>query len=131
MEQSSPNVQAVSSFLEALESYDIDALVACCAPDVLYYNNRIRTAKGLPRFEKVMKGLAGATTGFEIEGLTIFEDADGIVHADRRDWISRGRFRMGIDVEGRFELESGLIVRWTDYFSWRQTMGAIFRGRRA
>ena len=124
-------MELVRRFLGALERYDVDALGACCAPDMLYFNNRLRTAKGRAQFEKVMKGMAGATTSFEVEGLSIFEDPEGVVHADRLDWITVAGLRIGIDVRGRFEVRDGLVLRWTDYFGWGQTLGAIVRGRPA
>jgi limonene-1,2-epoxide hydrolase len=115
---SDANIEIVRKFLDACERLDRQALLALCAPNVVWVNEPFKTAGSKAQLEKVLKSMFGNVTRFRIEDLKIGQDPDGTVYTDRIDVIEGGGMSMRVRVKGVFVIRNGLVTSMTDSFSW-------------
>lgn len=116
----SPNVRLVRDFIAAWNQNDIDRVMSFFAPDCVYDNVPVGPVSGHPAIRAVIEGFAGLASEIDWRLEQIAESSSGVVLTERLD-----RFRMGekwveLPVMGRFEIESGRIRVWRDYFDLAQ-----------
>ena len=117
----------VEAFISALERLDFDEALSLVAPDIRWINVPWKTATDKDRFEKMLRGMFGETTRFEVQFLDIHERGDGVVYTDRIDIIEGGGMSMNLRVQGEFRVKDGLITEWVDRFSWVKAIADIGR----
>lgn len=122
-----PAVSTVTHFLAALEDLDIDRALSYAAPGIVYQNVPLPPARGLAAFEKQMRWLARAMTGFEVTIQHIVGDGP-IVLTERTDTLRAGSWSAAFWVCGSFEVRDGRIELWRDYFDWATLGVASLRG---
>lgn len=117
----------VTTFLAALERLDLDGACACLAPDVVYQNVSLPTARGKDATRRVLGLLTGRATAFAAETHRIAADGP-VVLTERTDTLALGRLRVSFWVCGTFEVHDGRITLWRDYFDWAAVTGAAAVG---
>jgi len=117
----------VEAFLSALERLALDEALSLVAPDVQWVNVPWKTATNKDRFAKVLRGMFGDASRFEVQYLDIHERGDGIVYTDRIDTFEGGGMSMALPVRGEFRVRDGLIIEWVDRFSWAKVIADIGR----
>lgn len=119
--------EVVEGFVSALERLDFDGALSLVAPDIRWVNVPWTTATNKDRFEKMLRGMFGETTRFEVQFFDIHERGDGVVYTDRIDIIEGAGLSMTLPVQGEFRVKDGLITEWVDRFSWVKAIGDIGR----
>src|SRR5712692_4690292 len=110
--------QLVRTFCAAVSKRDSEALRPLLAASVVYQNVGVGTAHGI---EATIESLTGQwatfaeTYEFEIVNLAVSDD---VVLTERIDHVGTGGGApiAPVPVMGRFEVDSGQITRWVDYF---------------
>ena len=108
---------------------DPETLRPLLAPSVVYQNVGVRTSDGI---EATIENVAGQwamfaeSYEFEIVNLAV---SNGVVLTERIDRVGPGSGTpvAPVPVMGRFEVESGRITRWIDYFD-SALVGKMFTG---
>ncbi|MBW2162339.1 MAG: limonene-1,2-epoxide hydrolase [Deltaproteobacteria bacterium] len=117
----------VEAFVSALERLDFDGALLLVSADIRWVNVPWTTATNKDRFEKMLRGMFGETTRFEVQFLDIHERGDGVVYTDRIDIIEGAGLSMTLPVQGEFRVKDGLITEWVDRFSWAKAIADIGR----
>ena len=110
--------QVVREFCAAVSKRDPEALRPLLAPSVVYQNVGVGTSDGIAA---TIENIAGQwamfpeTYEFEIVNLAV---SDNVVLTERIDHVGPGGGApiAPVPLMGRFEVESGRITRWYDYF---------------
>ena len=110
--------QVVREFCAAVSKRDLEALRPLLAPSVVYQNVGVGTSDGL---EATLENVAGQWAMFpeSYEFEIVHLAASGtVVLTERVDRIGLGGGApiAPVPVMGRFEVESGRITHWYDYF---------------
>jgi limonene-1,2-epoxide hydrolase len=119
--------EVVQAFIAALERLDFDEAFSLAAPDIHWVNVPWTTATNKDRFEKMLRGMFGDVTRFEVQFFDIHERGDGVVYTDRVDIIEGAGLSMTLPVQGEFRVKDGLVTEWVDRFSWMKALGDIGR----
>jgi len=119
--------EVVQAFLAALERLDFDEASSLAAPDIRWVNVPWTTATNKDRFEKMLRGMFGDVTRFEVQFFDIHERGDGVVYTDRVDIIEGAGLSMTLPVQGEFRVKDGLVTEWVDRFSWMKAIGDVGR----
>jgi limonene-1,2-epoxide hydrolase len=119
--------EVVEAFVSALERLDFDGALLLVSADIRWVNVPWTTATNKDRFEKMLRGMFGETTRFEVQFFDIHERGDGVVYTDRVDIIEGGGLSMTLPVQGEFRVRDGLITEWVDRFSWAKAIADIGR----
>ncbi|MBW2629394.1 MAG: nuclear transport factor 2 family protein [Deltaproteobacteria bacterium] len=119
--------EVVEAFVSALERLDFDGALLLVSADMRWVNVPWTTATNKDRFEKMLRGMFGETTRFEVQFFDIHERGDGVVYTDRVDIIEGGGLSMTLPVQGEFRVRDGLITEWVDRFSWAKAIADIGR----
>jgi limonene-1,2-epoxide hydrolase len=110
--------EVVEAFVSALERLDYDAAIALAADDIRWVNYPWTTSRNKRQFEKVLRGMFGDATRFEVHYSDIHERGDGVVYTDRVDIFEGGGMTMHLPVQGEFRVRDGRVVEWVDRFNW-------------
>lgn len=109
--------ETVEAFIGHWNSCDIDAIIALCAPGIVYHNIPLEPVHGAPAMRAMLEGFLAnvaacdwQTHAIATNGNTVLtERTDGFTFKDGR--------RAAIRVMGTFVLDdAGLIAQWRDYF---------------
>jgi limonene-1,2-epoxide hydrolase len=117
-------IETVERFLAALESFDMDRVLALVAPDVVYQNVPLAPARGVAAFAKQMRGFARLAEKFEVRMHHIAANGP-MVLTERTDTLVIRGARAEFWVCGTFEVQGGKIVLWRDYFDWANVVGKL------
>ena len=107
----------VEAFIGHWNACDVDAMLALCAPDIVYHNIPMEPVHGTAAMRAMVEGFLAniascdwVTHAIAANGKTVLtERTDGFIFKDGR--------RAAIRVMGTFVLdEAGLIAQWRDYF---------------
>lgn len=115
----------VVTFLEALESKQLDVALDLLTDDAVWINVSLPTVRGKNRIARVLRGLDGRSN-FRVHFHNIAGEGD-IVLTERTDALGVGRFEQRFWVYGRFELRDGKIAIWRDSFDWGDMLVSLLR----
>ena len=109
--------QTVEAFIRHWNACDIDAMLALCAPDIVYHNIPMEPIHGTTAMRAMVEGFLASiaacdwqTHAIAANGhVVLTERTDGFTFKDGRHAAIRvmGAFEVGAD---------GLITGWRDYF---------------
>jgi len=108
-------VAAVTDFLEAMATENIDRATTLITDDIAWHNTGLPTIRGASRVRKILAGLKRPSIGFDVVVHHIAADGD-IVLTERTDVLTFGPVRAEFWVCGTFELRNGRIAVWDDHF---------------
>jgi limonene-1,2-epoxide hydrolase len=120
-------IQAVESFLQALQAVDFDRAASFLADDVVYQNVPLPAHRGKEAVIETLRRFFRITPRFEVQMRNIAE-RDGVVLTERVDILSGPLIYLDIWVCGTFETRSGTITLWRDYFDLAQVAGKLLVG---
>lgn len=109
------NEQVVRKFIGAWSRLDPSELASFFTEDGVYHNMPIQPVQGRANIEKFIQGFATSWTHttWEIQSILC---ADNLVIAERIDRTHIGNRSIDLPCVGVFELDSGKIKVWRDYF---------------
>ncbi|MDY6843887.1 MAG: nuclear transport factor 2 family protein [Thermodesulfobacteriota bacterium] len=109
------NEQVVRKFIGAWSRLDPSELASFFTEDGVYHNMPIQPVQGKANIEKFIQGFTTSWTDttWEIQSILC---ADNLVIAERIDRTHIGNRSIDLPCVGVFELDSGKIKVWRDYF---------------
>jgi limonene-1,2-epoxide hydrolase len=119
--------EVVEAFLAALAAPDLDRAMSLLADDVVYSNVGLPTIHGRDRVARVLGGLEGPSSSFEVYLHAVSADGS-VVLTERTDVIVVGPVRAQFWVWGRFDVHDGRITLWRDSFDFLDLTKATLRG---
>lgn len=111
----SPNESVIRSFVAAWSRLDVDELLSYFTPDGVYHNMPIAPVAGHERLRPFIQAFLKDWRETEWEITAILADGD-LVMVERVDRTRVGDRLVELPCCGVFQLESGKIKVWRDYF---------------
>ena len=119
---SSP-ADTIRRFCDAFARRDIDELCSFFTPDAVYHNIPMAPAEGLDAIRASLEMFVPASPYVEFEIRNLAVDGD-VVFTERIDRMEFSGKAVELPVTGVFELESGRIRAWRDYFDMQMFFGS-------
>lgn len=105
----------VREFIQAWSRLDPAELAGFFTEEGVYHNMPMGPVRGRANIESLIRGFTASWTATTWEILTLVSAGDVVV-AERIDRIRAGERSLELPCTGVFELESGRIAAWRDYF---------------
>ena len=115
MSDTQSNIDVVKQFVEAWSRLDVEELVSFFAQDGIYHNMPTGPVQGHEALGKFITGFSANWQSTQWELLNIVGDGN-IVIAERLDKTRIADNAVDLPCTGVFEMESGKIKVWRDYF---------------
>ena len=109
------NVAIITEFVEAWSRLDADELAGYFTEDGTYHNMPTGPVSGRDNVRGMIAAFTADWTEAQWDMLNIVGDGD-VVIAERLDRIKAGDKAVDLPCTGVFEMESGKIKYWRDYF---------------
>jgi len=109
--------QIVEAFIGHWNACDIDAMMALCAPDIVYHNIPMEPVHGTAQMREMVAGFLAGIASCDWQTHAIAANGNTVL-TERTDAFNfkDGR-RAAVRVMGTFEVgANGLITHWRDYF---------------
>mgnify|MGYP006197201631 FL=1 len=109
--------QTVEAFISHWNACDIDAMLALCAPGIVYHNIPMEPVHGTAAMREMVAGFLGDIASCDWQTHAIAANGNTVL-TERTDAFNfkDGR-RAAVRVMGTFEIDAnGLIIGWRDYF---------------
>jgi limonene-1,2-epoxide hydrolase len=108
-------IELVKGLIEAFNANDLERVMAFFTPDCVYHNMPMAPVRGTEAIRNVLKGFLGMAT--EVKWTTHqIAQSGNVVLTERTDGFRIGGRWVELPVMGAFEVESGKIRAWRDYF---------------
>ena len=114
-EPSPSAAETVESFLDALNSLDIERILALLSDDVEYQNVPLPPDRGKKQVERTLRAFGKFVDEFEVRTHHLAA-RDGVVLTERTDVLRGPLVDVEIWVCGTFEVRDGKITLWRDHF---------------
>ena len=109
------NEKTIRAFIEAWSRLDADELASYFAEDGVYHNMPMGPIAGRENVKQMIAGFISSWTETEWDVLNLISQGDVVV-AERLDRTKAGDKAVDLPCTGVFEMESGKIKVWRDYF---------------
>jgi len=119
------NTDTVLGFIKAMGENDKGAILAFFDDESVFNNIPMGTVRGAEGVWSVLGPLHEISLSVEYLVHNIAESADGVVLTERTDRYQLEDRTVEFPVMGTFELEGGMIRKWTDYFDMQQCIGQM------
>ena len=109
--------QTVEAFIGHWNACDIDAMLALCAPEIVYHNIPMEPVHGTAAMREMVAGFLADIASCDWQTHAIAANGNTVL-TERTDAFNftDGR-RAAVRVMGTFEVDAnGLITHWRDYF---------------
>jgi limonene-1,2-epoxide hydrolase len=116
----SENTHVVTAFIEAFNAVDLDRILGFFTDDAIYHNIPVDPVQGLDAIRTTLQGFMGMSSEVDWVLHNIAEAENGTVLTERTDRFLVGEKWIELPVMGIFEIESGRIRAWRDYFDMSQ-----------
>ncbi|MEX0665751.1 MAG: limonene-1,2-epoxide hydrolase family protein [Acidimicrobiia bacterium] len=105
----------VDRFISSWSRGDVEDMVQCCADDVRYQNMPMEPGVGTAALREVQEMFFSVAQDFRIE---VHQQVsyENLVMQERTDYYSIGGSAITLPICGVFEIESGRIAAWREYF---------------
>ena len=117
------NAKIIREFIEAWSRLDPEELSSYFAEDGVYHNMPTGPIGGRENVQKMITGFIAAWTETQWDILTLVAAGD-VVIVERLDRTKAGNKAVDLPCTGVFEMESGKIKVWRDYFD----LGTYMKG---
>jgi len=108
-------LETVNTFMNHIESKDVNAAADLLAADISYENMLIDPVVGRDAVRQVLEGFLGSAGEVEWKVLSEWEVGNTVIN-ERLDRFQIGDGWLELPVAGFFEVTDGLITLWRDYF---------------
>ena len=105
----------VDRFIASWRRGDVQDMLQCCADDVRYQNMPMEPGVGTAALRVVHETFFSVAQDFRIEVHQQVSNGN-LVMQERTDYFSIGATAITLPVCGVFEIESGRIAAWREYF---------------
>jgi len=120
------NVRTVETFLYAMQDADFDTVDGLMADNIEWQNVGLPTIRGRQRISGLMRRGEGRM-GFEVKIHRIAAEGNAVL-TERTDAMVFGPLRIQFWACGTFEVHSGRITLWRDYFDTLDLVKGTVRG---
>jgi len=123
---STENERVVRDFCAAWSRRNIDELLAYFTPDAVYHNMPLEPLCGAAAIRSTIEMFMAPAEHVEFEMLAVASSGD-VVFTERVDHFRMMGKHIALPVAGVFEIRSGKIAAWRDYFdmqTWLKQSGA-------
>ncbi len=111
------NATIIDNFMQAWGTLDLDTIMDYFTEDATYANVPMGPPNvGKPAIRTFIESFLGSTTSIQFVVHHQVEGASGIVMNERTDILVMAGKKVELPVMGVFELRSGKICAWRDYF---------------
>jgi limonene-1,2-epoxide hydrolase len=117
-------IDVVTSFCAAWSKLDIDEMMGYFREDAVYHNIPVDPVVGRDNIREMIVGFTAGWERIEFEVRNVVAHGD-VVLTERVDHFVSPERRVSLPVMGTFELDSGLIKAWRDYFDLNQFMNQL------
>ncbi|MGA0035509.1 MAG: limonene-1,2-epoxide hydrolase family protein [Ilumatobacteraceae bacterium] len=108
-------LETVNTFMNHIESKDVNAAADLLAADISYENMPIDPVVGRDAVRQVLEGFLGSAGEVEWKVLSEWEVGSTVIN-ERLDRFHIGGGWLELPVAGFFQVTDGLITLWRDYF---------------
>ena len=108
-------LETVNTFMNHIESKDVNAAEDLLAADISYENIPIDPVVGRDAVRQVLEGFLGSAGEVEWKVLSEWEVGNTVIN-ERLDRFQIGDGWLELPVAGFFQVTDGLITLWRDYF---------------
>ena len=108
------NSEVVLTFIDAWNRMDWDAVVAALDENVVYHNIPMEVINGRAAAEGFIRGMQPQSVNWEM--IAIAENGNKVLTERVDNFVMADGKALSLPVMGTFEIESGLITHWRDYF---------------
>jgi len=108
-------LETVNTFMNHIESKDVNAAADLLAADISYENMPIDPVVGRDAVRQVLEGFLGSAGEVEWKVLSEWEVGNTVIN-ERLDRFQIGDGWLELPVAGFFQVTDGLITLWRDYF---------------
>jgi len=108
-------LETVNTFMNHIESKDVNAAADLLAADISYENMPIDPVVGRDAVRQVLEGFLGSAGEVEWKVLSEWEVGSTVIN-ERLDRFQIGDGWLELPVAGFFQVTDGLITLWRDYF---------------
>ena len=105
----------VTDFLAAWAHRDLDTLMAFFGADAIYHNVPVAPIAGTPAIREIFRKFLEVFSEISLDVVNIAAEPD-LVFVERVDRFALDGRRIELPVNGVFEIRSGKIARFSDYF---------------
>ena len=105
----------VDRFIASWARGDVDDMLECCSDDVRYQNMPMEPGVGTAALRDVQEMFFGVAQDFRIEVHRQVANGNRVMQ-ERTDSFSIGGSAITLPICGVFEIESGRIAAWREYF---------------
>lgn len=112
------NCKVVRAFLKGWDDRDVDACMAQCTDDMVYWNKPLPPLKG-PDVRTMIASIFEPAKRVEFILLNVFGHSNKVVteRRDQWDWDGSGTWQLTLPVCGMFELtDDGKIYEWREFY---------------
>ena len=112
------NEEVVRRFIDAWAALDVEAAMACLAPDIVYINQPLEPGVGLGDVRKIIHGLLERTKRVEWKLRNVFGRGKTVCTERLDCWDFDGKgWGLELPCIGMFDVnDQGKISGWRDYF---------------
>ncbi|MGA1220391.1 MAG: limonene-1,2-epoxide hydrolase family protein [Ilumatobacteraceae bacterium] len=119
-------LETVNTFMNHIESKDVNAAADLLAADISYENMPIDPVVGRDAVRQVLEGFLGSAGEVEWKVLSEWEVGSTVIN-ERLDRFQIGDGWLELPVAGFFQVTDGLITLWRDYFDMGSYMSQFSR----
>ena len=113
--------KVVNDFCKAFERKNIEEIMGYFSDDAVYHNMPMEPAKGKDAIRKTINSFLPGSDKISFKILHTASNGN-IVFNERIDMFDIGEKRVELPVAGLFEIKSGKISLWRDYFDMQSYM---------
>ncbi len=117
------NEDIVRQFCAAFSRRDVDEIAGFFTQDAIYHNIPTPAAKGIDAIRNTLQMFVPASPYIEFEILQM-ASSGAVVFTERVDRMSFNGKSVELPVAGVFEVHSGRIRAWRDYFDMQMFLGS-------
>ncbi len=117
------NEETIRRFCAAFARRDVDELCAFFTADAVYHNIPMAPAEGIDAIRTSLEMFVPTSPYIEFEIRNLGSDG-AVVFAERVDRMEFGGKAVELPVTGVFEVDSGRIRAWRDYFDMQMFLGS-------
>ncbi len=110
----------VLDFIEACSANEIDKILAFFDYDCVYHNIPVAPVKGIEAIRGVLESFLRLASKVDWQVRNVADAGAGTVLTERIDRFLMGEKWVELPVMGAFEVRSGKITAWRDYFDLNQ-----------
>jgi limonene-1,2-epoxide hydrolase len=117
------NEEVIRRFCAAFARRDLDELCEFFTPEAVYHNIPMAPAEGIDAIRTTLEMFVPTSPYIEFELVHMASDG-AVVFTERVDRMEFGGKAVELPVTGVFEVDSGRIRAWRDYFDMQMFFGS-------